>query len=109
MSLFHLFVHTVSVTRSTDTLDGKTIKPIWSTTQAAMRCRVEPLTSREKETIFGRVSQARYRMTWGTEDVREGDRVSWTGKTFVVRELTDDTGRLRLRYRTAILQEADLG
>jgi len=40
------------------------------------------------------------------EDVRDGDRVQVLGRTFVTREILDDTGRASLRYRTCLLVEA---
>ena len=104
----HLFIHTVQVSRATRELTGGRIRDAWETVHAALRCRVEPVSTKEKETIIGRLAGARAKMTWGTEAVKEGDRVTYNGKTYIVRECLDDTGRATLRYHTCILDEADL-
>ena len=70
------------------------------------RRRIEPLTGRDRESILGRIGSLVYRMSWAVEDVRDGDRVAWEGKTLITREILDDTGRASLRYRTCLLVEA---
>ena len=101
-----LYIHSAAVSRQVGTVLSGSRQESWQVVIAALSCRIEPLTGRDRESILGRIGSLVYRMSWGTEDVRDGDRVAWEGKTFITREVLDDTGRPSLRYRTALLVEA---
>ncbi|MFI0609209.1 MAG: hypothetical protein ACH37Z_15125 [Anaerolineae bacterium] len=71
---------------------------------AAMAVLVEGLASKAKMTIFGHIPLAMYRISWeaGT-DIQEGDRVVYSGESYTVREVLDDTTRPTGGYQTAVL------
>jgi hypothetical protein len=101
-----LYIHRADVIRQVGSVQSGSRQESWQTVISDMPCRVEPLTGRDRESILGRIGSLVYRMTWATEDVRDGDRVQTLGRIFVTREILDDTGRHTLRYRTCLLVEA---
>ena len=101
-----LFIHAAAVSRQVGSVQSGTRQESWQVVIDPLACRIEPLTGRDRESILGRIGQLVYRMSWGTEDVRDGDRIAWNGRTFVTREILDDTGRATLRYRTCLVVEA---
>ncbi len=91
---------------------GKLTQPAASPHLASVPCLVEPLATLSRDTVLGRHPQARFRVSWGEEDVRNNDQVtvqtgpvSAVGRTFVLVEHVDDTGRPNLPYQTGILVE----
>lgn len=75
---------------------------------SAMRCLVEELQGREKETIIGLIPGARYKLSWPLgEDVREHDIVKFEGSWFRIRNAAKSTGlgSRRVRISTAILEQ----
>lgn len=107
--------HTVKVQRSTRAIvAGQVSQGSAGTVVETLRCLVEPLSSKQQETILGRLARARYRITWWavTQDVREGDVVEFVagpglpvGRRCWLREITADTMRMSGAYCTGILEE----
>lgn len=110
------FIHRANVARASQAPSGgKQTQPSVPNVITAMPCLIEALTSKQLDSLQGRVQQARFRISWGTEDVRNNDRVTVTigpnsavNKTFHLAELQDDTGRPTGRYQTAVLSELKL-
>lgn len=101
-----LFIHSASVVRQVGAVVSGSRQESWQEIMDDLPCRIEPLTGRDKESILGRIGTLVYRMSWGMDDVRDGDRIQWDGKTFIVQEVLKDTGRASLRYQTCLLKEA---
>lgn len=97
------FRHTVGVSRHSEAVVDRKRVMAWSTVIASAAVLIEALPSRQKPSILGRMAGAAYTMTWGLDDIREGDRVAWNGQTFTVKEITRDTTRPTGPYQTCIL------
>jgi len=103
--------HTVKIERKPTESDPVTLK-INATLQsisASAKCLIEGMSSKQRESLIGRISSPQYRVTWISADIREGDRLVWTGgpgatgKAYIVHEVTDDTTRPTAPYKTAVL------
>jgi hypothetical protein len=103
-----LLIHTIAVQRQVGTVLSGSRQESWQTVVQALKCRVEPMSGRDKQTILGHVSIDAYRLSWGLEDVRAGDRFDWKGKTFAVISQQDDRDRPTHRYQTATCTEAKI-
>ena len=100
-----LFIHRVPVSRQNGAVLAGSRQEMWQVVIPALSCRVEPMSGRDKQTILGHFSIDAYRITWGTDDVRPGDRFAWNGKTFAIVSTQDDTGRGTNKYITATATE----
>ena len=108
-----LLTHTVRVERGTDTKIGmeKREGPP-EVVYACVRCLLEPAGEKHTDKFLGRISQGKYMMWYETEAIRDADRivvltgpVGAVGRTFIVGETKDDTGRGTLRMQTSVLME----
>lgn len=100
-----LFVHQVDVERAERaTVDGK-LTTAWTSVETGLRCLVSTLKSYQKDSMLGRLDGAHYRMTWMSGDVKNGDRVTWDDRTWIVRDLSKDNASPWFSYYTAVLVE----
>ncbi len=113
--------HRMNVSRNGLTSDPTTGKQVRSGLQPvtgaqSLPCLLEGLPTKGRASILGRVSGAKYHITWmGTVSLREGDIAGGfaganvpqgaQGKNFKLVEITDDTGRPDRAYYSAILAE----
>lgn len=105
------FLHTVGVSRDassvasgSETHSGYAAVPGLS----AVRCLVEPISSKNQLTILGTIAQKTYRITWGTEALQNGDRITWLTRVFRLQYDADDQYRAGSNfpsYQTGILTE----
>lgn len=104
-----MYTHRVSVARATRTVDATTGNTQTGTSAviASLPCLIEPLSSRAIESCVGRNIQARLRITWGTQDVRDRDQVTFQGHVYVMRDRQSDTLRPDTPYQTALLAEME--
>lgn len=70
-------------------------------------CLIEPLSSKHTETLLGRIPGARYRITWpgSVGEMEDGDVITFSGKDYILQEVTPDTLRPRDPYYTAVMVE----
>ncbi|MHB2020752.1 MAG: hypothetical protein ACYCW6_27760 [Candidatus Xenobia bacterium] len=120
-NIYDFLVHSVAVSRDPlGVTGGRVSDGPWVTVYTALACLVEPLNTQTRETLFGRLAQARFKMLWSDADeyavglsaatftpaLIEGDRITYNGKTYVLREIEDDSGRMgfsQLTMKTGIL------
>jgi len=99
--------HRVKVERiTTSKVDRQTVETR-TVVATSFPCLVEPIAERDKESVLGRISSARYRITWQSGDLLQGDLVKFDGSWYRVREAARHTGlgsRL-VRVSTAILDQ----
>lgn len=100
MAIYDFFNQTVDVKRGSTT-GGTVAAPTQVLT--GIRALIEPISSKEMDTVYGRIPSAVYRMTWGTEDIRSNDTVVWGGSSYVIKETLSDTLRGAFPYQTGIL------
>lgn len=104
----HLFVDTVDVRRRpTAPVNGKVTERSPQTVYTAMRCRVEVLTTREREreTLLGRSTNAQLRISWLTGTLLEGDDVVWRDDTYTLGEVVWDNSIRSCPYYIAVLSK----
>ena len=91
----HRFVHLVSVARYSDQVVDRqrTGGAGLSTVIPAVECLVEPQATHKVQTKIGRVTLFDHVMTWGEEDIRASDVVTWGGRRFIVQRIIPDTSR----------------
>ena len=100
--------HRVLVQRITMSADANLrTQETRATVSTSFPCLVEPLPEREKESILGRISSARYRISWMSGDLRQEDLVKFDGSWYRVREASKATGvgSRCMRVSTAILDQ----
>lgn len=86
--------HTAVVKRINPTLaSGDESQGAWTTVQASLACLVEPMGAWRQATILGQVGGRRYVISWGSEVLREGDRVEVLGRRFTLELEADDQHR----------------
>lgn len=114
MSIDRILIHTCTVKKGAKTLVSKQPQNTAPTTvNTGVKCRIEPLPTKDKETILGRLPGARFMATFGVTTLEESYIITaisgHTGiastESFTVRELLEDTGRSTLQYKTCILEE----
>lgn len=103
------YLHTVTVTRKTSTVANKTETFGPTQIHASLPCLIEPLPARKRAELGGTYAGRIFVMTWGTEDVRTEDVVTWNARRFRVEYQEDDRyrgdGALIEPYQTAYLYE----
>lgn len=101
--------HTAQVLRRSSSVSALVETPgAWTTVHASLPCEIEPQGAKRKMTLLGSISGRVYQMSWGTEEVLDGDRVVWNNRTFRFHYDSDDTQRLGGivdAYQTGILTE----
>ena len=60
---------------------------------ASLECRMAPLDARTQAAIFGDYSSERRFMEWGTEELQEGDLVTFSGRVYKFSAIRSDTDR----------------
>ena len=100
-----MLIHTASVERQNLTPVAGHVPGTWSQVIAEVRCLVETLKGHSKDSMFGRISGAAYRLSWGAEDIRNGDRVTWNSKAWIIDDVAYDNAIPWMPYHTAILKE----
>lgn len=99
-------VHTCSVERCERIPTAlNAMNATWETVVESMRCLMAPLKGYQKDSMMGRINGAQYRMTWLTEDVRNGDRVLWDDRTWLVQDRSKDSTSPWCQYYSAVLVE----
>ena len=99
-----MYIHTAATKREARTANGDgTFTSALATNLSSVACLVEPLSTRSRESIIGRIPSARYRLTWGTDDIQNGDTVIWNGSQYIIGEIINDTLRFDTPYQTGIL------
>ena len=94
-----LLIHRVSVTRQPNTITNRERDKGPRQIHKSVQCLVEPRASIETPSPMGRISQADHLMTWGLEDIRASDTVTWVDPVtreeyrFTVRRVIRDTAR----------------
>lgn len=108
MSIETYMTQTVSVSRITLSVSEtlQIAKPAPTVVKASMGCLIEPLAGSAKDTVLGRIPDAKYRLTcrWN-EDIEDGDLVTWNSARYIVAEPLRDNIRTTNRYITCILRE----
>lgn len=104
------FPHTVAVSRFSHTVaSGQETHALAAVGGLeAVPCLVEPMSAQRQQNILGAISQKVYRISWGTEDLRDGDRLTWKTRTFALQYDADDQHRVGSNmapYQTGILRE----
>ena len=108
MSLGVRMNQTVAVARlvATPNANKQIVMPTLSTIYATMKCSIEPLKTFEKQTIMGRLPNARYRLTCsGEKTIKDGDQVTWDSIVYTLNEPIFDNVRRIGAYISAILSE----
>lgn len=100
MSIYAFFNQSVDVKRQSTT--GGTVGAV-SQVLTGVSCLIEPLATKDMDSILGRVPSAVYRMTWGTEDIRTNDVIVWNSASYVLKETLADNLRGAFPYQTGIL------
>jgi len=101
-------IHTVSASRSSRSTNATT--GVETVTQASaltgVRCRVRPLGSKQAESLLGRNVQGVYAIEWGSEDMRDGDLLTFASKVYELKETRPLTlpGAL-IKTQTGVLVE----
>ena len=105
------FLHTVRVDRSGLTHDGLKPRETRQTVYDALPCLIESLSTREIESLLGRLEGARYRMSWKGATLEDGDRVLFNGDWHTLRErhMATGVGSRAVQMHTAVLQAAQPG
>jgi hypothetical protein len=67
--------------------------PGLSVVYASMACLVEPMAAWRQQTLLGEFAGLTWHITWGAEVLYDGDRVTWEGKTYVLRLHSNDQFR----------------
>lgn len=104
------FIHTAQVLReSVSVASGVETFGGYAQVLASVPCLVEPMQSYRQLTVLGMVSGRVFCISWGTESLREGDRVVWSGRTFTLKLTADDRYRGAATsmpaYQTGVLTE----
>lgn len=104
------FPHTVAVSRfSHSVASGQETHSLAAVAGlGAVPCLVETMSARQQQNILGAISQKIYRISWGTEDLRDGDRITWKTRSFILQYDADDQHRVGTGippYQTGILRE----
>lgn len=103
--------HTVAVTRDASSVASGTETHTGYAAvsgMSAVPCLVEPISSKNQLTILGTIAQKTYRITWGTEAMQDGDRITWLTRVFRLQYDADDQYRAGSNfpsYQTGILTE----
>lgn len=97
------YIHTVTGERPPTGATGGKRDTTWTPT-GSHAVLLEGLPSRVKVSLIGHIARASYRMSWAYGlDIREGDRITYSGSKYLLQEVTDDTTRPTGGYRTGIL------
>lgn len=94
-----LFIHRVRVSRQPSTVTNRQRDKGPLQVHSDVPCLVEPRPSIETPSPMGRISQGDHLMTWGTEDIRASDVVTWADpvtreeRRFTVHRVIRDTAR----------------
>lgn len=94
-----LFIHRVSVTRQPTSITNYERDKGPRQVHKSVPCLVEPRASIETPSPVGRISQGDHLMSWGTEDIRASDTVTWADpvtseeRRFTVQRVIRDTAR----------------
>ena len=89
----HRFVHVASVARQPATTENLQRVKGLRTVHPRVACLIEPRPSIETPSQMGRISQGDHLMSWGTEDIKASDVVTWGGRNFTVKRVIRDTAR----------------
>lgn len=106
-----MFVHTVAVYRQAATVSaGNQTFGAYAAVGGlgAVPCLVEPMQARQIATILGDLIEKAYWITWGAEDIRNGDRIVWNARTFALTYFQDDQHRVGTNipaHQVGILRE----
>lgn len=104
------YIHSVTGERLPATASGGTRTRVYAPVNSgeAMSVLVEGLTSKQKAALIN-IKWPCYRMTWGGgTDIKEGDRITYSGHAYILEAVTDDTTRPTGPYQTGILNRKPL-
>lgn len=87
------FYHTASVARLQATATSGRQTMARATIHTSIDCRMAPLDARTQAAIFGDYSSERRFMEWGTEEINEGDLVTYDGRTYTFSAIRSDMDR----------------
>lgn len=92
-----MFYHTATVKRyASTTAAGNETPTAWTTVTSSLACLAEGLPAWREATLFGDLAGAKFTFSWGTEALREDDRITLAhmpGRTFRLQLGTEDNGR----------------
>lgn len=97
--------HTVDTERCERQVSDGRMNTTWEPVETGLRCLVATLKSYQKDSMIGRLEGAHYRMTWIHGDVKNGDRVHWDDRLWIVRDLAKDSASPWFSYYSAVLVE----
>lgn len=101
------YIHSVTGERRATTQTSGKADRAWTATNsgATMDVLIEGLPTKTRAAIIGYIPMACYRMSWGGGvDIEEGDRLTYSGKKYLLHDVLDDTTRPSGAYKTGILQ-----
>lgn len=103
------FPHTVVVQRKGYATTGASeLSTGYGTVHAALECLIEPMGAWRKASLLGTVGGRRFVISWRDEEMRDGDRVLWSGRKFRFEYDCDDRYRAGApveSYQTGFLHE----
>lgn len=87
------FVHVVSVDREKSTKTDRKKDRGFDEVFSSVSCLMEPAPTKETNSEIGRLSQAEWVMSLGTEAIMVGDVVRWAGFAYLVSRIRNDSFR----------------
>ena len=103
--------HTMEIWRQTSTIVNAEETPGGLTQiHSALRCKLEAFAAWRQATILGEVGGYKYRVSWETAGLQEGDQCKYGGRWFELKLDSDDTLRDPMTscigaYYTGFLEE----
>lgn len=103
-------IHTASVQRESRTIeDTANVFNGYAEVIAVLKCLIEPMGAARQATIFGNFCQGRFHISWASEELKDGDLLTWQGRVYRFQPDRDDryrSGDTRIfAFQTGMLEE----